>query len=162
MNGFQSIQIRGLVCRALYISPASKVLHKPQNSPSNRVFIRKVLSKLSLLFPGTIGVSEYAQKALGDVVFVELPELETQVDAGESIGAVESVKSASDIMSPISGTIIERNEALDGKPSLINSSAEGSDGWIAKIEVDNEGMQVLDTLMDEEAYIEYTTSEGDH
>ena len=83
---------------------------------------------------GTIGVSVYAAKNLGDVVYVELPTLDQEVNAGDSIGAVESVKSASDIMTPVSGKIIEANDVLEEKPGTINKSPE-SEGWIARIEV---------------------------
>lgn len=90
---------------------------------------------------------------------MELPDIDTEVSAGDSIGAVESVKSASDIMTPISGTIVERNEALDKKPGLINKSAEGPDGWIAKLEVTEDGMEELKELMDEEAYKDFCTKD---
>ena len=83
---------------------------------------------------GTIGVSVYAAKNLGDVVYVELPTLDLEVSAGDSIGAVESVKSASDIMTPVSGKIIEANDVLQEKPATINKGPE-SEGWIARIEV---------------------------
>ena len=83
---------------------------------------------------GTIGVSVYAAKNLGDVVYVELPTLDQEVNAGDSIGAVESVKSASDIMTPVSGKIIEANDVLEEKPGTINKGPE-SEGWIARIEV---------------------------
>jgi len=106
---------------------------------------------------GTIGVTDYAQKALGDVVYVELPEVGAEYGAGDSIGAVESVKSASDIMTPVSGKIVEKNEELDGKASLINKDAEGETGWIARIEVSEEGMKELENLLDAEGYKKFTT-----
>ncbi|KAI9879856.1 MAG: glycine cleavage system H-protein subunit, partial [Pleopsidium flavum] len=81
---------------------------------------------------GTIGISTYAAKALGDVVYVELPTADLEVNAGDSIGAVESVKSASDIMTPVSGKIIEANNVLEEKPGTINKGPEG-EGWIARI-----------------------------
>ncbi|KAL2048359.1 hypothetical protein N7G274_000270 [Stereocaulon virgatum] len=98
---------------------------------------------------GTIGVSVYAANALGDVVFVELPTLDTSVAAGDSIGAVESVKSASDIMTPASGKIVGVNEVLQEKPGTINKSPEG-EGWIAKIEITDS--EELKDLMAEDAY----------
>lgn len=98
-------------------------------------------------------MSQYAAKALGDVVYVELPSVDLEVNAGESIGAVESVKSASDIMSPISGKIVEANNVLEDKPSTINQSPE-ADGWIAKIEVSDPAD--VDALLDAEAYKQFT------
>ncbi|GAA5994001.1 hypothetical protein JCM11641_004537, partial [Rhodosporidiobolus odoratus] len=87
---------------------------------------------------GTIGITEYAQKALGDVVYVELPAQGTQVAAGEEIGAVESVKAASDIFAPVGGQIAEINGELEDQPDLLNKAAE-SDGWLAKIKLSNPG-----------------------
>ncbi|KAL9127888.1 MAG: hypothetical protein Q9217_003324 [Psora testacea] len=98
---------------------------------------------------GTIGISTYAAKNLGDVVFVELPSADMEVSAGDSIGAVESVKSASDIMTPVSGRIVEANEVLQEKPGVINKGPEG-EGWIAKIEVKDQAE--VEALMDGEAY----------
>jgi glycine cleavage system H protein len=97
-----------------------------------------------------VGITEYAAKALGDVVFVELPAIDAEVSAGEVIGAVESVKSASDIMSPVTGTVLAANTVLDDKPKTINDSPE-RDGWIAKIKVSD--VSELDGLLDEKAYM---------
>jgi len=97
---------------------------------------------------GTIGVSVYAAKNLGDVVYVELPTLDLEVSAGDSIGAVESVKSASDIMTPVSGRIIEANDVLQEKPATINKGPE-SEGWIARIEV-KDGEEVKELMSDVE------------
>jgi glycine cleavage system H protein len=108
---------------------------------------------------GTIGISEYAAKALGDVVFVELPTIDLEVNQGDSIGAVESVKSASDIMTPISGKVIEANNVLEDNPGTINKSPEG-DGWLAKIEVKNAGE--VDQLMDGDGYKKFTEEAEDH
>ena len=102
---------------------------------------------------GTIGISEYAAKALGDVVFVELPTVDLEVSQGDSIGAVESVKSASDIMTPVSGRILEANNVLEEKPGTINKSPEG-DGWLAKIEVSDAGE--VEALMDAGGYMKFT------
>ncbi|GAB7347208.1 hypothetical protein MBLNU459_g3314t1 [Dothideomycetes sp. NU459] len=102
---------------------------------------------------GTLGISTYAANALGDVVFVELPTTDLEVSAGDSIGAVESVKSASDIMTPVSGLILEANNALEEKPSLINKGPEG-EGWLAKIKLKD--VKELDALMDGEAYKAFT------
>ncbi|KIW21609.1 glycine cleavage system H protein [Exophiala spinifera] len=98
---------------------------------------------------GTIGITEYASKALGDVVYVELPELDMEVSKGDTIGAVESVKSASDILTPVSGKIVDHNKVLEEKPGTINKSPEG-EGWLAKIEVSD--LTELDSLMSKEDY----------
>lgn len=98
---------------------------------------------------GTIGITEYASKALGDVVFVELPEVGMECGKGDTIGAVESVKSASDIMSPVSGQVTEVNEVLSEKPGTINKGPEG-EGWYAKIELTD--VAELEGLMSKEDY----------
>ncbi len=82
----------------------------------------------------TIGITEYAQSALGDITFIELPEIGTEVEQFEQFASVESVKAASDIFSPMSGRVIEVNKKLDGNPGLINRSCFDK-GWIAKIEL---------------------------
>ncbi|EEP78514.1 glycine cleavage system H protein [Uncinocarpus reesii 1704] len=97
----------------------------------------------------TIGITEYAANALGDVVYIELPSVDASVTAGETIGAVESVKSASDILSPVSGTVVETNTVLEDKPKTVNDSPE-ADGWFVKVEVTNPSE--LDGLMDEASY----------
>lgn len=86
---------------------------------------------------------------MGDVVYVELPEVDLEVNKGDTIGAVESVKSASDILTPVSGKIIEHNTALEEKPALINKGPE-TDGWLAKIEISD--AKELDSLMSKEDY----------
>jgi glycine cleavage system H protein len=96
-----------------------------------------------------IGITEYAAHSLGDVVFVELPEAELEVGAGEPVGAVESVKSASDVLSPVAGKVIRGNEILEDNAKTINASPEG-EGWIAEIEVADAAE--LDALLDEAAY----------
>lgn len=98
---------------------------------------------------GTIGITSYAAKALGDVVYVELPTADTSVAAGDTIGAVESVKSASDILSPVAGTVVEANAALEETPGLINRSPEG-EAWIARVKV--ESVEEVDGLMGEDEY----------
>lgn len=111
---------------------------------------------------GTIGISEYAAHALGDVVYVELPTTPLEVAKGDAIGAVESVKSASDINSPISCTITAVNEALEEKPAAINQGAEDAGaggGWVAKVEVAEAGVKDLEGLMDAAAYKAFTEEE---
>ncbi|KZM20991.1 glycine cleavage system H-protein subunit [Ascochyta rabiei] len=100
----------------------------------------------------TLGISEYAAKALGDVVYIELPEVDLEVSEGDAIGAVESVKSASDILTPISGTVAEVNEGLQDKPSDINKDPEG-EAWIARIAVSEEP---AGKLMSKSEYTEFT------
>ncbi|KAI9687879.1 MAG: glycine cleavage system H-protein subunit [Bathelium mastoideum] len=102
---------------------------------------------------GTIGVSRYAADALGDVVYVELPTVGLEVGAGDTIGAVESVKSASDIMTPISGIVTEANSLLEQKPATINKAPE-ADGWIAKIQIENK--EEMESLMSAEEYKKFT------
>ncbi|WP_158152257.1 glycine cleavage system protein GcvH [Vibrio fluvialis] len=98
----------------------------------------------------TIGISEHAQEMLGDVVFVELPEVGSECDAGESFSLVESVKAASDIYAPVSGVIVEVNEDLQDSPELINEQPyEG--GWIVKVKMSDAAE--LDDLKDAEEYL---------
>ncbi len=98
----------------------------------------------------TIGISEHAQQMLGDVVFVDLPEVESEVEAGDSFSLVESVKAASDIYTPITGEIVEINEELEDSPELINEEPyEG--GWIVKIKLSDPSE--LDALTDAEEYL---------
>ncbi|MFG1490713.1 glycine cleavage system protein GcvH [Oceanospirillum sp. HFRX-1_2] len=99
----------------------------------------------------TVGITDHAQDQLGDVVFVELPEVGREVDAGEEFSLVESVKAASDIYAPVAGEIIEVNEELEGAPETINEHAF-EDGWIAKIKLADAAD--LDDLLDAEAYAE--------
>ncbi len=97
----------------------------------------------------SLGITDHAQSELGEVVYVDLPEVGTEIAAGDSIAAVESVKAASEIYSPVSGVIVEVNENLDGAPDTVNSDAAG-EGWICKIKISNPSE--LDVLMDADAY----------
>ena len=97
---------------------------------------------------GYIGITDYAQHELGNVVYVDMPEVDDEVTAGEEFGAVESVKAASDLMSPVSGTVVEVNEALEDEPGLINKDA--FENWIIKVELSDKSE--LDNLMDAAAY----------
>ena len=97
---------------------------------------------------GYVGITDYAQNALGNVVYVDMPEVDDEVTAGEEFGAVESVKAASDLMSPVSGVVVEVNEALDDQPELINQDA--FENWIIKVELSDKSE--LDGLMDATAY----------
>ena len=97
----------------------------------------------------TVGITDHAQAALGDVVFVELPEVGSTVTMGEEAGVVESVKAASDIFAPVSGEVVEINSALDDAPETVNSSPY-DDGWFFRVQPDNE--QELENALDMEAY----------
>lgn len=97
---------------------------------------------------GYIGITDFAQQALGNVVYVDMPEVDDEVTAGEEFGAVESVKAASDLISPVSGTVVEVNEALEDKPELLNEDAFAN--WIIKVQLSDPSE--LDNLMDVEAY----------
>lgn len=96
----------------------------------------------------TVGISDYAQHALGDIVYVDMPEVGDEVTAGEDFGAVESVKAASDLISPVSGEVVEVNEALEDEPGLINQDAFGA--WIMKVRVADTAE--IDALLDAAAY----------
>jgi glycine cleavage system H protein len=98
---------------------------------------------------GTIGITNYAQEQLGDVVFVDVPQVGRKVTKGESIAVVESVKAASDIFAPVSGEIVEANAALTDSPGDVNAEPTGK-GWFFKIRLSNKSE--LDGLMDEAAY----------
>ena len=100
---------------------------------------------------GFVGITDYAQNALGTVVYVDMPDVDDEVEAGEEFGAVESTKAASDLISPVSGTVVEVNEALEDEPELINQDA--FENWIIKVELSDKGD--LDKLMDAQAYSEF-------
>lgn len=97
-----------------------------------------------------VGITDYAQHALGNVVYVDMPEVDDEVEADEDFGAVESVKAASDLISPVSGTVVEVNEALEEKPELLNEDA--FENWIMKVQMSDKSE--LDALMDAAAYEE--------
>jgi glycine cleavage system H protein len=101
---------------------------------------------------GTVGITSYAQEKLNEVTFVELPSVGEQVKKGGAAGAVESVKAANDLYAPVSGEILGVNEALTGKPELVNKDAEGA-GWIYKIKLAKPAE--LDTLLDRDAYLAF-------
>ena len=100
----------------------------------------------------TVGITDHAQEALGDVVFVELPELERMVEAGEACAVVESVKAASDIYAPLVGKVVETNGAIVDEPTLVNSDAMG-EGWFFRLEIDD--TEAFNALLDEAAYTEF-------
>lgn len=96
----------------------------------------------------TVGITDYAQHALGSIVYVDMPEVGDEVTAGEEFGAVESVKAASDLISPVSGEVVEINEALEDEPELINKDA--FENWIMKVRLSDAGE--VDALLDAAAY----------
>lgn len=100
---------------------------------------------------GYIGITDYAQNALGNVVYVDMPEVDDEVSAGEEFGAVESVKAASDLISPITGVVVEVNEALGDQPELINGDAY--ENWIIKVTLSDPSE--LDSLMDAKTYADF-------
>lgn len=105
----------------------------------------------------TVGVSDHAQELLGDLVYVELPEVGGAVAAGDSVGVIESVKAASDTYAPVSGEVIEVNEELEGAPERINDDPYG-DGWMYKIAM--EDAEEVGDLLDADAYSETIADEG--
>ncbi|HYI09478.1 MAG TPA: glycine cleavage system protein GcvH [Thermoanaerobaculia bacterium] len=107
----------------------------------------------------TIGITEYAQKELGDVVFVELPQVDTELEAGDELGSIESVKAVSELFTPVSGTVVEINETLAGKPDLVNTDPFG-DGWMIRVKVSDP--TEVDELMTAEEYDEYVEKEAGH
>ncbi len=106
----------------------------------------------------TVGITDHAQSLLGDLVFVELPENNIEIEAGEECGVVESVKAASDIYSPVTGKIIEINRTLEGSPDVVNTDPYG-DGWLYRVKLEDE--DELETLMDAEGYAECIEDEED-
>jgi glycine cleavage system H protein len=107
---------------------------------------------------GTVGITEYAQSSLGDIVFVELPKVGDALEAGKIFGSIESVKSVSDLFSPVSGTVTEINETLTSAPETINTDANNT--WIVKIELSDPAQ--VDGLLDAAAYEAYANEESGH
>lgn len=97
----------------------------------------------------TVGITDFAQKALGDIVFVEAPDVGSEINQGDETGVVESVKAASDIITPISGEVVEINEDLESAPNTVNTDPTG-DGWMFKVKLSDP--EELDGLMDDAAY----------
>ena len=96
-----------------------------------------------------VGITDFAQDALGDIVYVSLPEVGTSVEAGAAVGELESTKSVSDVYAPVSGTVTARNDALDGTPELVNSDPYG-EGWLFEVELSDEAQ--LGGLLDADGY----------
>jgi glycine cleavage system H protein len=109
----------------------------------------------------SIGITDYAQSSLGDIVFVELPKVGDKVEAGKLFGSVESVKAVSDLYAPVSGTVTEVNEALNGVPETINTDANAT--WMFKVELADAGeLTSLDSLIDAAAYEAFVAEETGH
>lgn len=110
---------------------------------------------------GSVGITDYAQESLGDIVFVELPKVGATLEAGKIFGSVESVKAVSDLYAPVSGTVTEINEDLNATPDTINTAA--NDTWLYKFKLsDPSQLTSLDTLLDAEAYQKFVTEETGH
>jgi glycine cleavage system H protein len=106
---------------------------------------------------GTVGITAHAQDKLGDVTFVEVPAIGQELTQGDPIGVVESVKAASDVYTPVSGTVVEVNAALADKPELVNEDAEGA-AWFFKIKLADQSE--LNSLMDRDSYLAFAKDEG--
>jgi glycine cleavage system H protein len=104
---------------------------------------------------GTIGISDYAQQQLGEIIYVDLPEIDAEIKSGEAVCALESNKVATDVIAPVGGVVVEINRSLDEEPSRINSSPY-EEGWLVKINLKNPAE--LDDLMDRTAYEQYLAS----
>jgi len=107
---------------------------------------------------GTVGITDYAQNSLGDIVFVELPKVGDTLEAGKIFGSIESVKSVSDLFSPVSGTVTEINETLTGAPETINADANNT--WIVKVTLSDPAQ--LETLLSAADYQAFTSEETGH
>jgi len=105
---------------------------------------------------GTIGITDHAQKQLGDIVFVEVPEVDDEVEKGDEAGSIESVKAVADVFAPVSGTVVEVNDNLEDAPETVNQDPHG-EGWLFKIQLSD--MSELDGLMDAAAYEKYLEEE---
>eukprot|EP00594_Rhizosolenia_setigera_P014774 CAMPEP_0178958806 /NCGR_PEP_ID=MMETSP0789-20121207/11866_1 /TAXON_ID=3005 /ORGANISM="Rhizosolenia setigera, Strain CCMP 1694" /LENGTH=164 /DNA_ID=CAMNT_0020641591 /DNA_START=85 /DNA_END=579 /DNA_ORIENTATION=+ len=106
---------------------------------------------------GTVGITDFAQSALGDIVFIDLPEVGDEFEKGESFGSVESVKAASDVYAPVTGTVVEINSTLGDEPGIVNTHAE-SDGWFIKLEASDAAE--TDDLLDTEEYTKLCEEEA--
>jgi glycine cleavage system H protein len=107
---------------------------------------------------GTIGITDHAQQSLGDIVFVELPKVGTEITAGKTFGTVESVKAVSDLFAPVSGTVIEVNEALNTSPEQVNKDAHGA--WVVKVKLKDPSE--ANRLLSAADYEKYVAAEGGH
>ncbi|XP_021571703.1 glycine cleavage system H protein, mitochondrial [Carlito syrichta] len=150
---------RSLRARGASPLPLGAASSGPQSPPQSSVLVRKFTEKHEWITTengiGTVGISNFAQEALGDVVYCSLPEVGTKLNKQDEFGALESVKAASELYSPLSGEVTEINEALAENPGLVNKSCY-EDGWLIKMTLSNPSE--LDELMSEEAYEKYVKS----
>lgn len=106
-----------------------------------------------------VGITDYAQEQLGEIVFVELPEVGDEIERGAEAAVIESVKAASELFAPVSGTVAAVNEALDDEPALVNEDPTG-EGWFLRIDTDAGGDEALEGLMTEDEYLRYVEGLG--
>lgn len=106
-----------------------------------------------------VGITDYAQEQLGEIVFVELPEVGDELDRGAEAAVIESVKAASELFAPVSGTVEAVNDALNDEPALVNEDPTG-EGWFLRIETDGSGDEAMEGLMTEEEYLRYVEGLG--
>lgn len=106
-----------------------------------------------------VGITDYAQEQLGEIVFVELPEVGDEIERGAEAAVIESVKAASELFAPVSGTVAAVNEALDDEPALVNEDPTG-EGWFLRIDTDGDGDESLEGLMTEDEYLRYVEDLG--
>ncbi|XP_066250287.1 glycine cleavage system H protein, mitochondrial [Euwallacea similis] len=145
--------------QVLHRKSGNRPLHTSLRLNAERLFTEKHEWVLVNGKIGTVGISDYAQEALGDVVYAQLPDVGTEVKQKDECGALESVKAASEIYSPLSGKVVEKNEQVEETPSLINSSCYDK-GWLFKLELTNEAE--LQELLEESKYKEYLKTQESH
>ncbi|KXN67786.1 hypothetical protein CONCODRAFT_19362 [Conidiobolus coronatus NRRL 28638] len=148
------MSFRAISSKILRAPTASKLFYTPRYFSTSRIsLVTKYAESHEWINVengvGTVGITNHAQAQLGDVVYVEVPEVGAEIEAKSGVAVVESVKAASDIYSPVAGEVIEVNEALSSDPTLINTSAE-AEGWLFKVKLSNEAE--LEGLLDAEAY----------
>uniref|UniRef100_A0A0K0F7B6 Glycine cleavage system H protein n=1 Tax=Strongyloides venezuelensis TaxID=75913 RepID=A0A0K0F7B6_STRVS len=159
MFGTRVFAVLPFSSKIVKINSINNILKTVRNCSTGKFYTKKHEWVLVNKEIGTVGVSEYAQESLGDIVYVELPEVGTNVERGDAVGTIESVKAASDVYTPISGKVHEVNETVTDEPSIINKSPYEK-GWLFKIILSNP--EELKELMNEEAYEKFKQEEGDH
>ncbi|CAA3026416.1 glycine cleavage system H, mitochondrial [Olea europaea subsp. europaea] len=143
-----------LLARSLLITQARAFVLKVRHASTTKLFTEKHewISVGQDTQVGRVGISNHAQEALGDVVYVQTPEVGSKFKQFDEVGAIESVKAASELLTPVSGEVVGVNEKLADKPGLVNSDCY-QDGWLFEIKLEN--TKELDNLMDEEKYNKY-------
>ncbi|CAH0545893.1 unnamed protein product [Brassicogethes aeneus] len=137
----------------------NRLIHTSNTSLAERLFTQKHEWVTVDGNIGTVGISKYAQEALGDVVYAQLPEVGTDLKQGDECGALESVKAASEVYSPVSGKVTEKNSAVEDTPGLINTSCYDN-GWLYKLELSN--ASELKELLNEAKYTEFLKTQEEH